>query len=518
MPISSNEERLPINVLIIEDSEDDAILLVRELKKGGFEPKYLVVDDLPAMAKAIETDTWDIIITDYVMPKFSGIDAIRLVQNMNLDIPVIIVSGVVGEETAVEAMRAGAKDYLIKFNYIRLTATIRRELEEAKNRAQKKHTEFELKKLFSELEALVEERTLKLKQINEKLTEEISYRSKIEEDLRQSEAKLTKIFEISPAPIAISRLEDTSIIEANASMLELLESQRVDIIGKTGLDFIKFSNTKLPLILNQHLIKNGFFRNQEAFIQTKSGRVKTVLLSAELADVETDKWVIYLALDITDRKNAELEIENALSKERDLSALKSRFISTVSHEIRTPLTNIMLSTDLLKRHSEIWDESDRQKHFKRIQDTVLRIIRLMENALLVGKLDTELFENRPDLINIKAFLDEILIQINSATNSSDRIILNRSELKNKEVIIDENLCGSILTNIISNALTYSPSDKKVEINLTQENEMLYFSIKDQGIGIPEEDKAKVFIPFYRGANVGSISGYGLGLTIAKKMR
>ena len=130
-----------LRVLIVEDSEDDALLLVRILKKGGYNPVYERVETAAAMKKALEEKQWDIILCDYKMPDFSAPSAISLLKKTNIDIPVIITSGAIGEETAVECMRLGARDYIMKGNLSRLCPAIARELENAEVRNKKKQTE-----------------------------------------------------------------------------------------------------------------------------------------------------------------------------------------------------------------------------------------------------------------------------------------------------------------------------------------------------------------------------------------
>src|SRR5450759_5106478 len=106
----------PLMVLMVEDSEDDVLLIIRELKKGGYDPVYERVETAAAMKKALKEKQWDIILCDYKLPKFSVAKAIVVLKETNIDIPLIIVSGTIGEETAVECMRLGAHDYIMKGN------------------------------------------------------------------------------------------------------------------------------------------------------------------------------------------------------------------------------------------------------------------------------------------------------------------------------------------------------------------------------------------------------------------
>lgn len=124
----------PLRVLLVEDSEDDATLLVRELRKGGYVPEFQRVDTGAALEAALEHDAWDIIITDHNLPGFSSESALATIKRSELDIPVIIVSGSIGESIAVEAMKNGAHDYIMKDNLTRLVPAIARELRETKNR------------------------------------------------------------------------------------------------------------------------------------------------------------------------------------------------------------------------------------------------------------------------------------------------------------------------------------------------------------------------------------------------
>jgi len=133
--------KIPLRVLIVEDSEDDAALLVRELRSAGYEPVFKRVETAKAMSAELKQQKWHIIICDYVMPKFSGLEAFSVLKKSGLDLPFIIISGKIGEETAVKAMKAGVHDYFMKDNLVRLGPAIKRELEEAVVRKERKLAE-----------------------------------------------------------------------------------------------------------------------------------------------------------------------------------------------------------------------------------------------------------------------------------------------------------------------------------------------------------------------------------------
>ncbi len=138
---------VPLRVLIVEDSQDDTALLVRELRRGGYEPTFERIDTPTAMSAAVDSRQWDLVICDYSMPQFSGIDALRLLRNKGSEAPFIFLSGTIGEETAIAALKQGAQDYVMKDNLKRLLPAIQRELREAEQRRERKRLEQQVQEL-----------------------------------------------------------------------------------------------------------------------------------------------------------------------------------------------------------------------------------------------------------------------------------------------------------------------------------------------------------------------------------
>ena len=143
----------PLRVLIVEDSEDDTLLMVRELQRGGFDPVFERVQTPASMTAALQAQAWDLIISDYSMPQFGGSAALSLFKQQGLDIPFIAVSGVIGEDTAVEMMKAGADDYVMKSRLARLAPAVRRELRAAQERHVRKQAEAAMAHLASIVES-----------------------------------------------------------------------------------------------------------------------------------------------------------------------------------------------------------------------------------------------------------------------------------------------------------------------------------------------------------------------------
>ncbi len=175
--------RRPLRVLLVEDSEPDAILLARALERGGFDTKSQRVDTPSELDLALRTSPWDLILCDHAMPGFSAPEALELVKRRGLDVPFIIVSGYIEEQTAVAAMKAGAHDYVMKDRLARLVPAVQRELRDAEVRRARRESEAELRRAHEELELRVEQRTADLRAANLKLENVIEERKRLENEL-----------------------------------------------------------------------------------------------------------------------------------------------------------------------------------------------------------------------------------------------------------------------------------------------------------------------------------------------
>jgi signal transduction histidine kinase len=178
-----NESKRPLRVLLVEDSALDAELLVRALTRGGFAVTWARVDTAEAMEKELANHPWDLILCDHAMPRFSAPGALELVKRHDPDVPFIIVSGYIEEETAVAAMKAGAQDYIMKDRLARLVPAVERELRDAEVRRARAKSEEALRRAHEDLELRVEKRTADLKAANQKLENVIEERKRLENEL-----------------------------------------------------------------------------------------------------------------------------------------------------------------------------------------------------------------------------------------------------------------------------------------------------------------------------------------------
>ncbi|MBD1916005.1 MULTISPECIES: ATP-binding protein [Cyanophyceae] len=220
-------------------------------------------------------------------------------------------------------------------------------------------------------------------------------------------------------------------------------------------------------------------------------------------------------IDITDRRQAEEIVEKSLQKERELSELKTRFISMASHEFRTPLTSIVLYAELLKNYSHIWDKKEKDDAFQRIYDAVQTMTELMDGVLAVGHIEEGKQAFNPALLNFPHLIQDVIEQIKLISQTQCNIFLDASP-ERLNVILDERIIRQVLTNLVFNAVKYSPSEGDIKISCRYQEGTLALQIQDQGIGIPDENQENIFEPFYRAKNVDCIAGTGLGLAIVKQ--
>lgn len=217
--------------------------------------------------------------------------------------------------------------------------------------------------------------------------------------------------------------------------------------------------------------------------------------------------------EITHRKNAEEMILNTLQKERELNELKSRFVSMVSHEYKTPLASILSSTELLKLFFNELPDDEKQKHITNIIKNVDNLNEMLNDVLYINKAEAGKIKFQPEQFELVGYCRELVADIQPL--ASEKKILFTSNCSNREVYADKKLLNHVLMNLLSNSIKYSKDNSVINFKLQFEERYIMFAFSNFGIGIPQEDKDKIFSAFYRAGNTESISGTGLGLTIAK---
>jgi len=213
-------------------------------------------------------------------------------------------------------------------------------------------------------------------------------------------------------------------------------------------------------------------------------------------------------------RKAEQEILKALEKERELNALKSRFVTMASHEFRTPLSTILSSASLIAKYNTVEDGENRQRHIGRIKSAVNNLTTILNDFLSISRLEEGKIVSNPIPFDVEELTGEVVEEMSALVKDGQTIQCEHKGCPS--VVLDKNLTRNILINLISNAIKYSKEGKAIDVRTNLENSHLEIQVQDQGIGIPEAEQTHLFTRFFRAQNASNIQGTGLGLTIVKR--
>ena len=333
--------------------------------------------------------------------------------------------------------------------------------------------------------------------------------------LRESEARFSAAFNASPALIGILSMSDTRYVLVNDAHLNWLGYPREEVLGRTCLELGMWEHPAERDLLLKDIQTFGSVRQRECRWRNRHGERFTILLSAETIKLNDTPHVISMALDITQRKQAEIDTLKALAREKELSQLKSNFVSMVSHEFRTPLAIIQSSAELLREFFPKMQPAERDEQLESIAGNTSRMARMMEEILVLSRLDASKLDFQPAALDLDGFCRSVVEEVLSATNRRCSIELSlASDLPRAHA--DERLLQHILTNLLSNAVKYSEPGACIRFTVERKSADVVCIIRDEGIGIPKDDQQMLFSAFHRGGNVGSRPGTGLGLLLVKR--
>ena len=244
-------------------------------------------------------------------------------------------------------------------------------------------------------------------------------------------------------------------------------------------------------------------------------RVNTMPLRDEPSADQPPPRVLFVYTNVTEQKRTEMEMLNALKKERELGELKSRFVSMASHEFRTPLSTILSSANLIARQNEPGKENERLKNVERIKSSVKNLVDILNEFLSLGRLEEGKVSVNPEGFDLVAFMEAIVQELEHAQKPGQQVRIDAQQ-PTLPVRLDKQFIRNIFLNLLSNALKYSPAGKPVAIILKKQPTTIQVQIIDQGVGIPEDEHKHLFDLFFRARNATNIQGTGLGLPIVKK--
>jgi signal transduction histidine kinase/DNA-binding response OmpR family regulator len=509
-----------IRVLIVDDSSDDAELVAEELRSAGYQPQFERVDTAQKMSAALDRGGWDAIIADYKMPGFSCLAALKLMQERNIDVPFIIVSGAIGEETAVEAMRAGAHDYVLKQNLTRLPAAVTRELREAQIRHERRQAIDAIRDLAR--------RSAFLAEASGKLSASLDY----EETL----ARAARIALPEAADwCAITVREEGTALRAiiahidpgrEAQAAEYLRRCPPDPLGNSGAArVIRSGQREWTTAATAYLPVRPGPGELTATVGYHSGvcvplvaRGRT-LGAMTLVRLSPDKPLTSDDLGFTEElaSRAAMALDNATLYREAREAIRARdeFLSVASHELNTPLATLTLQLDeiLLRARNNDREIPDRGVVLARRQ--VERLSRLVSNLLDVSRITSEQIQLRLADVDLAATTREVMDQFDAELSRAGCT----TELEASEPVVgrwDSLRLEQVIANLLSNAAKYG-AGKPIRVCVERDGDRARLSVRDHGIGIAPIDRERIFERFERAASVRHYGGLGLGLYITRQV-
>jgi len=304
-------------------------------------------------------------------------------------------------------------------------------------------------------------------------------------------------------------VRDSRLCYVNSAMEAIAGYSKEELLSKN------FNLSQLIVQSTSKVQQNDRPQYQEIKLVTKNREGRWLACSVGILEYGGEPAELVTAIDITEHKNAEAEVRQALEQAKQLSELKERFVSMLCHEFRTPLNIVSFSADLLKRHVHQWNKDKQLPYLAHIQIAVEQIGQLLDEILFLGKLEAAGLKFEPEKLDLGQFCHNLVEQMQLASSGRKQIALVNS--CDRLVYLDKKLLERILTNLLSNALKYSPDKSSVKFEIAYKDADIVFKIADTGIGIPERDRAQLFEPFHRGSNVGEIPGTGLGLSMVKML-
>ena len=334
------------------------------------------------------------------------------------------------------------------------------------------------------------------------------------EALRISEERVRTQFKAMPVPTFVVRQQadgELVIVDYNDAAADLSDGDIERWIRGTSSDYSD-AYQEIFALIRECLQQRTTIRREMYFPLPGMGQRDYWLFS--LTFLPPDLVLIH-AVDLTDRKHHEEILAVALERERYLSELRARLVTTVSHQFRTPLSIILSSAEILDRHEDKLTPDDRARRFGHIREAVGRMVRLLDDVLEFGSKQEEETTVKPEPLVPKVLCEQVVARLSPSKRNDVRVRLETQESPGL-VLFDRRLFSQIVHHLVSNGIKFSRPGGEVVVRLRQQDESFIIQVQDEGIGIPLADRNYIFDGFHRGNNAEGIAGTGLGLAITRR--
>jgi PAS domain S-box-containing protein len=468
-----------LRVLLIDDYPDDCTLVIRQLQQEFSEVEVEQIIDQASFDQALRENRFDIAITDYRLMWSDGLTVLQQLKAVCPICPVIMFTNSAMQEEAIEAMKAGLDDYIIKSprHYIRLATAARLALERAADRHKATHLEMRLQRLLNHLQVGIFRATL-----------------------------------------------DGYLVEANATFLKLLGVQTLEEAQAMNLRE-RFSPPQIPLPKRSQLLEHPSssalaeqWLGREVQLQPVHGEPQWVAVNQTITAFGQEFFIEGLIEDISDRKALETALQQQAEALAQANRLKDEFLSTIYHELRTPL-NPILGWSKLLRAQPTYDQSLFDRALAVIERNAVKQASLIEDILDVSQIIQGRLRLNLTLVNLEETLAVAVEGIRAALESKSIELSIHLDLELGLAWGDKNRIQQIFWNLLLNAVKFTPATGQIQVRLTQHHQMVKFQVQDTGIGISPEFLPHVFDRFSQadGSITRTYGGMGLGLAIVRHL-
>lgn len=467
-----------IKILHLEDSPVDAELIRELILETGMKAEIELAEDRQQFETALKRGAdYDLIITDFMLPRFNSFGALEVVRELCPHVPVICVSGAIGEETAIEVLKAGAVDYVLKDRLARLPTAIKRAIEVSRERRMR-------------LVAEEENRTL------------------------------SRALHQSPVLILVTG-KDHRIKFVNRKVIQFTGYTFHNLVGREISVFAAGDASKQTFVKMQESIdKGGEFRSEFKGVKRNGDEFDASLIASPVLNEQGEVAYYLISIeDITPRKELEKKLVHEKEKAEAASRLKDAFISNLSHEIRTPLNGIIGMASIIEETFGPLSPGDNGGYFDSMEKSVRRLIKTVEMLLSISKVQLGDYPYHPEEFSLKYLLENVVSEFNEIADEKRLEIRTNFNAADPVVTADMEAMKDVFGYLLDNAIKYTKTGF-IEISTGMDGDGIPFArVKDTGVGISEDYQKDLFSPFrQQESGIGRpFEGLGLGLPISKKL-
>ena len=480
----------PLRVLHLEDNAMDAELVAVTLAAEGVACEFVHAASREEFVSAIDGGSYDLILSDYALPGFDGVAAQVIAQERLPDVPFLFVSGTMGEEVAIDCLKRGATDYVLKHRLPRLVPAVRRALQEVQDRRERTRAENEVRRLNAALEIA----------------------------LGQATSFLDSIIENLPDMVYVKDARQLRFVRFNRACEELFGMDRAHLIGRTAGELFP------PAVATAYEESDRVALQERRIVDLPEEIVPTRQLGPRVLHTRKmpifgpsgePRHVLCISRDVTEHRTAEENARISKLEAERANRAKSDFLSRMSHDLRTPLNAVLGFAQLLELEELPIEQAD---SVRQILTGGQHLLELINEVLDIARIESGQLSLSPEPVDVPDIVRHV-VQLIRPLAAARGIVVSVAGGADPPVFAraDRQRLTQILLNFLGNAVKYNRLGGSVSVQAAVMGEStVRISVADTGPGIPSEKLALLFTPFERlGAEQSAVEGTGLGLAVAK---